>query len=106
MTPSSADAVPATAACSASASAVELGSTNARLETMTNIGASTAHTDSPPTETTTSSASALATTNPSARRSSRVGPTRSTSRALTWLAAIRPSPFIANARLKSCGESP
>ena len=38
ITPSSADAVPATSAWSASASAVELGSTKDRLDTMTNIG--------------------------------------------------------------------
>src|SRR6185436_1056488 len=44
--PSSADAVPATAAWSASASAIELGSTNDRLDTTTNIGASTAPTPS------------------------------------------------------------
>src|SRR3954468_18940094 len=55
-TPSSADAVPATSGWSASASAVELGSTNDRLETMTNIGASTAHTPSPPASATASSA--------------------------------------------------
>ena len=50
MTPSSADAVPATVAWSASASAVVLGSTNGRLETIANIGTSSAHTGRPPIE--------------------------------------------------------
>ena len=54
--PSSAEAVPATAAWSLSASAVEFGSTNAKLDTMTNIGTRTATTPRPPTDTTTSSA--------------------------------------------------
>lgn len=93
--PSSAEAVPARPPCPASASAVAFGMNSPVHDTSTSNGTSSAHTDreaSASASSVSAATSASTTPTPSSRR----GPTRPTTAALTRPASTIPSPFTAN----------
>jgi hypothetical protein len=104
-TPNRAAAVPATAPWSASASAVPFGNASPTLDTTTNSGTSTAHTDVVAVTPTTSAAPPASDIR-TATCSSRRGPTRPTSAALHRPARATPSALTANMIPKACAPRP
>src|SRR3954454_9841176 len=103
--PSAADAVPATAACPSSASAVAFGNTTPVQDTRNSSGTSSTQTDgdtSTPTSIATDATSA--TTTPAV--SSRAGPTRSTRLADRRPTARIPNAFTPNTIANCCADRP
>jgi hypothetical protein len=92
ITPSSADAAPATSGWGDRASAVALGSAKANEQTITNSGTITAHAPRPPATTTARSTSVAQAVVSIARRSSTSGSTRPARRALSRLDRMSPKP--------------